>query len=334
MLEVFGVSDAVERIYLCMLRFPDAGVAELATDLMMSHADVRAALDELARLSLLRPSTERTGVMRPIPPEVGLEALLAREQAELARRQHLLDDSRAALARILVDRALELRAAQRAAEEFVGTDAVRDQLERLTRQTRCELSTFVPGGAQSSDALQASKPLDEELLGRGVRIRTVYLDSVRNDPATKDYAYWLANQGGYVRTVPVLPMRLIIVDRSTAMVPLDPNDSRRGATLVHGAGVLAALLALFEQIWDVAADLGVVRSKDEQGPTRQEEAVLRLLARGDTDAVIARKLGVSVRTVRRLASDVMSQLGARSRFQAGALATSRGWLREGTDGSL
>ena len=54
--------------------------------------------------------------------------------------------------------------------------------------------------------------------------------------------------------------------------------------------------------------------------------MLRLLAGGLTDEMIARRLGVSVRTARRAASDLLSRLGARSRFQAGARAVAREWL--------
>jgi len=51
----------------------------------------------------------------------------------------------------------------------------------------------------------------------------------------------------------------------------------------------------------------------------------------NTDEMVARKLGVSVRTVRRMASELMAELGARSRFQAGVRASERGWLDPGID---
>ncbi|RBL84656.1 helix-turn-helix transcriptional regulator, partial [Streptomyces cavourensis] len=34
----------------------------------------------------------------------------------------------------------------------------------------------------------------------------------------------------------------------------------------------------------------------------------------------------SVRTVRRVTADLMHRLGARSRFEAGVLATTKGWV--------
>jgi DNA-binding CsgD family transcriptional regulator len=204
-------------------------------------------------------------------------------------------------------------------------------LEQLAHKTQYEVLTFAPGGAQSAQALQASKPLDEQLLGRAVNIRTIYLDSVRNDPPTVSYARWLTALGGQVRTVPVLPLRLIVVDRSVAVVPLDPNVTSAGITLLRSPGAVAAMHALFEQVWENATPLGVAQPRVRQNLTRQDAALLRLLSQGDTDEVVARKLGVSVRTVRRMASELMAELGARSRFQAGVRASERGWLDPGID---
>jgi len=327
-LEAFGVGERAELVYFTMLDRPTAGVVELADQLGVDEASVRRALDELAQLSLLRPSWERPGALRPVSPEIGLESLLARQRAELLRLQQRLEEGRAARAVLIADHAGRRRPNRHSeVEELVGLDAVRERLEQLTRRTRYEVLSFEPGGAQSAENLDASKPLDEQLLDRGVSIRSVYLDSVRNDPDTANYARWLTDLGGQVRTVPTLPIRMIIVDGSAALVPINPDHSGAGVALLRGTGIVAAMIALFERVWDAAAPFGVPHPRDEQGHTAQEGALLRLLSQGDTDDVVARKLGVSVRTVRRIASELMAQLGARSRFQAGARAAERGWLR-------
>lgn len=54
----------------------------------------------------------------------------------------------------------------------------------------------MPGGAQSAASLEASRPLDSELMRRGVSLLTVYLDSVRNDKPTVECANWLHENGG------------------------------------------------------------------------------------------------------------------------------------------
>jgi len=89
---------------------------------------------------------------------------------------------------------------------------------------------------------------------------------------------------------------------------------------------VAALVALFEQIWLSANPPGVTQPRDERGLNPQEQEILRLLASGQTDEVVARRLDVSVRTGRRITAELMERLGARSRFQAGYLAAVHGWL--------
>jgi DNA-binding NarL/FixJ family response regulator len=56
-----------------------------------------------------------------------------------------------------------------------------------------------------------------------------------------------------------------------------------------------------------------------------------LLGEGLTDEAIAGRLGISPRSARRIAGDLMEKLGARSRFQAGACAVQRGWLKADPD---
>ena len=54
--------------------------------------------------------------------------------------------------------------------------------------------------------------------------------------------------------------------------------------------------------------------------------LLQQLATGAQDEQIARTLGISLRTVRRRVSDVMTEVGADTRFQAGVEAARRGWI--------
>lgn len=184
----------------------------------------------------------------------------------------------------------------------------------------------MPGGAQSAASLEASRALDAEAVDRGVRLRTIYLDSVRNDQSTLDYANWLSELGSEVRTTPILPLRMLIVDRSLAVVPMQNDNTGAKAMVVTSDSIVAALMALFNTTWKAASPLGMARRRDDDGLSAQERQVLILLSEGFTDEVIARRLGVSVRTARRIASELLARLNARSRFQAGAKAAARGWI--------
>lgn len=110
------------------------------------------------------------------------------------------------------------------------------------------------------------------------------------------------------------------------MISVSSDDTAAGAVLLTGQGTLTALCALFETTWESAQPLGEVVPTDPHGLTGQQTTALRLLAGGHTDETIAKRLGVSHRTARRIASELMDRLDARSRFEAGVRAVQRGWL--------
>ncbi|MFJ3303913.1 LuxR C-terminal-related transcriptional regulator [Streptomyces sp. NPDC086549] len=210
-------------------------------------------------------------------------------------------------------------------ERLEGVAAVRERLNGITQDVREEVMTLCPGGAQTPEGMAASRPHDGVLLGRGVRMRAIFTESARRDSATMEYINWLGGQGGQVRTASEIPLRMIVLDRETAVVPLVPDRSEVGAVVLHGPGPIAALIALFEQIW--AGGVPVDSSEAVgSGMDRQEREVLRLLAQGLTDEAVALRLGVSVRTTRRMVARLMERLGARSRFQAGVLAAQGDWF--------
>ncbi|MCX4754424.1 LuxR C-terminal-related transcriptional regulator [Kitasatospora purpeofusca] len=327
MLTALGLDAVAESVYRAMLAHPGDGVAALAARLSLAEPQVRNALDHLSELALLRPSADRPGSLRAVSPDVGMEILMARQQAELAAAQARIEASRAAAAQLIADYA-DLRPEVNTpdVEQLVGLDRIRDRLSRFSREAREEIMTFAPEGGQKPEHIEAAKPLDRTLLERGVRMRTIYLDSVRNSPHTVEYVNWLAALGGRVSTVPELPTRMIIVDRAAAVIPVRSDDTAAGAVVLTGQGMLTVLCALFESVWAGAQPLGATAPLDQDGLTAQERTALTLLADGHTDDAIAKRLGVSPRTARRIATDLMERLEARSRFQAGARAAQAGWL--------
>lgn len=332
MLDMLGLDGASEAVYRAMLSDPEGSVQDLCEQLGVSESTVRDALDRLADLRLLRASRDVLGVMRPVSPELGLEMLLRRQEEELLRRRLELELSKAAAARAIAEYA-DLRPATSAAptadtQRLVGLDAIQATLEILARDVSGECLSVMPGGAQSQASLDASRPLDETAMSRGISLLTLYQDSVRHDPASLAYARWMTERGGMVRTCPTLPPRMLVFDRKVAVIPIDPVDTKRGALCTREAGIVASLVALFEQTWNSAVPLGADRSKDAQsGLTASEQELLRLLASGLTDEVAGRHLGISARSVRRQMAGLMDRLEASSRFEAGLKAAQQGWLR-------
>jgi DNA-binding CsgD family transcriptional regulator len=350
-LEVLGLEPVAESIYAVLLDRPGFGVAELVDHLGLSELEVRAGLDELADLTLLRPSREIPGRLRAVSPEVGVELFLRRQEEELARRAHELAANKAAAA-LLVAQYAEVApdANTDRAEQLLGIDAIQGRLEVLARRMEQECLSVMPGGGQSQASLDASRPLDADAMRRGVAMLTLYQDSVRNDPATYAYARWMTDEGGQVRTAPLLPPRMLIIDRKIAVVPIDLDNTKRGALVTREPAIVASLVAVYQQAWDTAVPLGADRDRDRrdrargqgggqgegdgagrdqefgEGLSPGERELLLLLSKGMTDEAAAKRLGVSLRTVRRQMAALTERLGASSRFEAGLKAAQRGWL--------
>ncbi|WP_328769484.1 helix-turn-helix domain-containing protein [Streptomyces sp. NBC_00286] len=328
MLETLGLDETAENVYRAMLGRPQADLSDLRQHLDISEASLRAALDRLSELALVRQAQDDPQCFRAVDPAVSMKVLIARQEERLAAEQQRVEQTRLAVTKLMADFAASRpRKHPSDVEQLDGIDEIRDRINVLCREVQSEVMTLAPGGGQSAASMEAAKPQDAELLRRGVTMRTVYLDSVRNSPSTLKYAKWLTELGGQVRTVPSLPIRLMVLDRKFAVLPTDGDNSAAGAMILTGSGALVALSAFFESVWENGRPLGVsATQRDEQGLTSQESEALRLLGQGFTDEAIAKRLGVSSRTARRIAADLMETLQARSRFQAGARAVAREWL--------
>jgi DNA-binding CsgD family transcriptional regulator len=155
----------------------------------------------------------------------------------------------------------------------------------------------------------------------------LYQDSARNDPTTHAYAQWLTDRGGEVRTAPILPTRMLIFDRRTAVIPIDPDNTRLGALCTAEIAIVQSMVTIFETAWGTAVPLGSLVPQDTAtGLTPMDRHILIMLGKGLTDEAVATRLGVSGRTVRRQVASIMERLNASSRFEAGLKAAQRGWI--------
>ncbi|WP_431043668.1 LuxR family transcriptional regulator [Streptomyces sp. P1-3] len=128
-----------------------------------------------------------------------------------------------------------------------------------------------------------------------------------------------------VRVARMPLLAALIVDGRAALVCADSTVGRR-ASAIRDPGVIETLQTLFDGIWQNAV---VVSERIELGDRARREMVrmiLDWLRLGVTDEVAARQLSVSVRTYRRYVAEIMTLLGANSRFQAGVRAAELGLL--------
>lgn len=134
---------------------------------------------------------------------------------------------------------------------------------------------------------------------RGVRFRSIY-DS---DTFTDDMSLYTAQQGvaigGEIRLSGGLPMKLVLFDGTSAIMPLREDDPAQGSLLVHSPTLLYVLTALFESLWEhgVPWRNGSARPPSappgRDRPDERTREILRLMSLGMKDEAIARVMGLS-----------------------------------------
>ncbi|WP_084143496.1 BTAD domain-containing putative transcriptional regulator [Amycolatopsis taiwanensis] len=182
---------------------------------------------------------------------------------------------------------------------------------------------LVMSAGANSWPLEAIRRIGRGNLRNGVRYRVLCPDAVRLSGPLNS----LSLAGADVRTDAEVPMEALVIDGTAVVLPADGSA---GATIFRSPGVVTATAGLFERVWQAAVPLipADLSRADDEVLTHRERDLLALLCSGSTDESAAVKLGISVRTVRRMVADIMNRLGARSRFQAGVKAVDRGWLLE------
>lgn len=328
MLEGLGVQRDVEKVYLFVLGEDRWNLSLAADRLGMTQEAVRSALAQLSELNLLEADEDHAGGLRLVDPRVALDALVHARRAELTAGQQRLQRSRAAVERLLEEfEDCRPRRGGSGTERIPGQQAAVERIAALTREVRFEVMAFHPG-FPADFSFREGRDNEAVLRRNGVTSRTVREFSQLAHPPTLEYIQDLTARGDRIRFVDRVPVRMIILDRETAFVPLDPDDSSdsKGALQTTDRGTVAALHALFERFWEIAAELPDLRAQPRPSVlTHVEQEVLRLLAKGLTDETVARQLDLSVRTVRRIVKDLMDRLGARSRFELGFRAAEQGW---------
>ncbi|MEV5902339.1 LuxR C-terminal-related transcriptional regulator [Streptomyces sp. NBC_00015] len=253
-------------------------------------------------------------------------ARMASTESQLRRRLFELNarrDSLDALAAVHVTRPNERAEAVEAVEVVDRLSDVITLIEQASAECEHEMISCQPGGGRPTEELEQAVARDTALLTRGVRMRTLYQHSARRHAPTQAYAERVSLVGAQVRTMTELFGRVIVFDRRIAFVP--HHQCRGGAAVVRSPAAIAFLVNAFDRAWDLAVPFG----EPEHTPVAVDDlrqSILRLLSKGLKDEVIARRLGISLRTCRKHIADLFQELGADSRFQAGYLAATRGLL--------
>lgn len=320
-----GLEPAQEAVYRALLRHPERQAAALAGDVGQDPDEVARHVEALVGAGLLRRTP--TGP-RPERPDLATAAALARAQQELTEQQ-----DRVVAARREINDLVELYVAGSRlsddgldVERVEGPVAIRQRLDELTTATRAEFWT-VNQGVATPEELQEVRANDRPHVERGVQFRSIVPSAFLLQDSGLGNVLTTSALGEQYRVLPDPPLTFVVADRVVVVVPLDPDDVRRGALFVRSPGVVRAFAALFELTWAQARPVFThVGDARPDGLETRDQRLLELLATGAQDETVARQLGVGVRTVRRDVARLMDRLGARSRFEAGVLAAGRGWL--------
>ena len=276
---------------------------------------------------LLRPSLTDQRQYEAVSPELAAAELAAPMQA---RAHQLMLDSEA-VRRELSTLSSMYRTSQRkqfaysSTEVLVDSDKVRQRLKDLATQVQSSLLAAHPTMPPAA-AMRAGFELDRQMLSRGVAFRSVYPHTARRQHDAVEYMLLLQGLGAQVRTAPVIPARMILMDEEVAIVPIKPSQGT-GAVVLRDPPVLDFLVRVFEHIWERAAPV-TTPEYDEHVFEEIELSIMSELAHGRTDEAIARRLGISTRTLRRYLTMLCTRLGVETRFQLGMAAARAGVVAE------
>lgn len=181
-----------------------------------------------------------------------------------------------------------------------------------------QVLTAQPSGGRSQAMLDAAIQRDTRALRRGVAMRMMYQHSARRSQATRNYVTTVTALGAEVRTLDEFFNRMIVVDRTVAIIP--GIDGAQVAIAVHEPNVIAYLVDVFERNWERGRGF----NDRETSTTRdiaieQSNITVRMLAEGHSDVASAKRIGVSARTYAAYVAALKDQYGAQTRFQLGYL---------------
>jgi DNA-binding CsgD family transcriptional regulator len=321
--------------YRLLAQQGELSLGQIATTLRLAQEQVRVVVAELESLKLVR-GTDRGGIIA-MPHGKAIDDLLAEQALLLAHAVESVSAGQRRLRMVVNNRALlDPGEASRITSTAIGTSAQRGMFELPAEATET-ISAMHPGGMFSDELLQRSIARAEENLSRSVQMRVVHQASVLWHPPLVAYLAKLAAMGCRVRLRDNLPFRMLLIDGVSAVCAVPAS----GSYLLKGERVIALLNRVFETTWVDAQPLERVLSRarrltgahpavteDQEGSSTAlspaHEAILRLLAEGQTDRSIARSLGVTPRTVTRRIAEIFELLGVDSRFQAGIAAKELG----------
>lgn len=328
-LGAIGLDARQESAYRALVALGAAEVTDLAHRLALPEADTERALRLLEHQGLAAQSSARADRWVAAPPGVALGALLT---------QHRHDLEQAELAAALLAREYRAEATELPVHDLVevvtGASAVAHRFLQLQLGASEEVCALVTGKPMVVSGIE--NDAEERAAQRGVAYRVVIEREVLTLPTGLVEVSASLGRDEQVRVVDRVPTKLVVADRTLAMVPLTGRGSEPAALVVHASGLLESLTGLFEAVWREALPLrlggrGEVAEDGPAGPDAADLEILSLLLAGMTDASVAKQLDLGLRTVQRRVKGLMELAGVTTRLQLGWHAYEKGWVARSAD---
>ncbi|MEU8887677.1 helix-turn-helix domain-containing protein [Streptomyces sp. NPDC048442] len=328
MLSAIGLDEAQEATYRTLVAVGAAEMSDLAHRLGSTEPETERALRRLERQGLAAQSTSGTERWVAAPPGVALGALLTQQRHELEQAE---------LAAVLLAEEYRAEASEPSVHDLVeivtGASAVAHRFAQLQLGAVEEVCALVTGHPVAVTGYDNAA--EERATARGVTYRVVLEREVLTLPRGVLELTAALGRDEKVRVVDRVPTKLVVADRSLAMVPLTGRDAEPAALVVHASGLLESLMGLFEAVWREARPVrlgwegpgtGTAVELPDLGPDGMDLQILSLLLAGMTDASVAKQLEVGLRTVQRRVKGLMEAAGVTTRLQLGWHAYERGWV--------
>src|SRR5690349_17324190 len=273
----------------------------------------------LLELALLHPDPDDMDWFVPTSPQEVMTRLLRGMYDEVRASQRRVGSAVAAFewyAGLGRQRdALAAPAEGSAIRVLDGLSRIQAAMDEATEACTTEVLTVQPGGIRREAELTEGLHRALALRGRGVRMRDLYTHVARHGQGLLNYLE-LMGDTVEARTLDEVIDRLILFDRTVAFIPA--NADRTLALELRHPALVGFLATVFERLWRLAIPLTApLPDTGIEGISHREQSIATLLAEGHQDAVIAERLGISVRTCRAHIARLSETLGAASRTQLG-----------------
>jgi hypothetical protein len=316
-----GVSRLAAEMYAYATARDSVSRNELMAFADASPHDTGRAIDRLLQLKVLTRKPDDPNQLIPVAPATAHAQLLMPAVRELRERQAMINDVGSHLMELMpiYEESVLKRGRTQLLHRLEGVDAVRMALSELSARAAREILTSQPGGPRPEPVLKEATDRTIGVLERGIRMRTLYQYAAQFHQPTVDHASLLVEHGAEVRLVTEVFMRLIVFDAEVALIEL--ADNPKGALVVRDPHVLHFLVRAFEGAWAKALPFPLAYERDQVLRSSEEikTAIVKLLSQGYDDKVVAKRLGISLRTFQRHLADIMRRIGARNRLHAGYL---------------